>query len=122
MKISAFLATTMVIAAQSNCLADGAKWGDGHKWGSGANVSTTTKNNRMEETKLLYNDDSLLPGQNRTQAMRLEAETGHINPEADSVLEPIIKRQHQQLPPPRIVLNKRAPKKLQKLQYVKTHR
>ncbi len=42
----------------------------------------------LPETEKLIHNDSLFPGQNRTQAMRLEAGTGHINAHEDSVLAP----------------------------------
>ena len=43
---------------------------------------------KLPETKKLMQDDQALPTMNRTQAMRLEAETGHINQAADNVLKP----------------------------------
>lgn len=64
-------------------------WGNGRKWGSGANAAPRSN---MRETGLLYNNDNIMPGQNRTQAMRLEAETGHINPQVDRAVKPMIKR------------------------------
>jgi hypothetical protein len=39
----------------------------------------------------LRNNNQLFPGQNRTQALRLEGETGGINPAEDSVLKPMLK-------------------------------
>lgn len=43
--------------------------------------------NNLPETRKLYQNNNLFPGQSRTQAMRLEAETGHINPTEDAVLK-----------------------------------
>ena len=67
-------------------------WGNGRKWGSGANG---VRMNRRPESELLLNKDNLVPTQNRTQAMRLEAETGRINPQVDSTLRPMLKKQSQ---------------------------
>jgi hypothetical protein len=41
----------------------------------------------LPETQKLMNNNRLFPGQNRTQAMRIEAETGHLTPEEDAVLK-----------------------------------
>jgi hypothetical protein len=41
----------------------------------------------LPETRKLMNNGNLFPTQNRTQSMRLEAETGHINPTEDAVLK-----------------------------------
>ncbi len=43
---------------------------------------------KLHETNRLIQNDNLMPGLNRTQAMRLEAETGHVNAAADNVLKP----------------------------------
>ncbi len=54
----------------------------------GRSVDDAPPHQVMPETQKLLNNDAILPGQNRTQAMALEAETGHINPQADAVLAP----------------------------------
>jgi hypothetical protein len=61
-----------------------------HPWGltPSSKAERTTNQKRLPETEKLINNDSLLPGQNRTQAMVLESETGHINPQEDSILAP----------------------------------
>jgi hypothetical protein len=41
----------------------------------------------LPETRRLINNKQLLPTLNRTQAMRLEAETGHLTPAEDAVLK-----------------------------------
>jgi hypothetical protein len=69
-------------------------WGNGRKWGAPAGAVKQSGN--MSETRLLYKNDSLVPTQNRTQAMRLEAETGRINPQVDAALKPYL---HKKQPP-----------------------
>jgi hypothetical protein len=60
-----------------------------HPWGLTPAVNAEqTKPKRLPETEKLLQNDSLLPGQNRTQAMILESQTGHINPQEDSILAP----------------------------------
>jgi hypothetical protein len=46
----------------------------------------------LQETQLLLQNDNLFPGQSRTQAMALESETGHLTPEEDSVLMPMLRK------------------------------
>ncbi len=50
----------------------------------------------LPESRALLNDDNLLPTQNRTQAMNLEAQTGHINPEEDQVIHQYLKNKQKQ--------------------------
>jgi hypothetical protein len=50
----------------------------------------------LPESRALLNDDNLLPTQNRTQAMNLEAQTGHINPEEDQVINQYLKNKQNQ--------------------------
>jgi hypothetical protein len=59
-----------------------------HPWGLTPNDADRANQKRLPETEKLIHNDSLFPGQNRTQAMVLESETGHINPQEDSVLAP----------------------------------
>jgi hypothetical protein len=53
--------------------------------------AATAKSTTGARTQELMKHDDLLPGQNRTQAMRMEAETGHINPGEDAVVDKAIK-------------------------------
>jgi len=50
----------------------------------------------LPETQLLLENDNLFPGQNRSQAMALEAETGHLTPDEDAVLLPVLRARRQQ--------------------------
>jgi hypothetical protein len=60
-----------------------------HPWGLTPNDSSDRSNQKkLPETEKLIHNDSLFPGQNRTQAMILESESGHINPQEDSALAP----------------------------------
>jgi hypothetical protein len=69
----------------------GSSWGNGYRWGD----KVTSQQKGLPEYQLLHENDHLVPGMNRTYAMRLEAETGHITPEVDSALKPILKRRQQ---------------------------
>lgn len=42
----------------------------------------------LSETKQLTNNDNLIPTQNRTQAMRIEAESGHLPAQESQMLKP----------------------------------
>jgi len=106
-KVSVLLSIAAVAAFVPPCLAEktgqagpinepgqgtGHEWGvSGKQWGQPANQN---KNKGLPKTQLLNNNDNLLPGQNRTQAMRLEAESGHLTPEEDSVVDPILHPHH----------------------------
>ena len=57
-------------------------------------ILAQNKTNLPETQKLLQNDN-LFPSQSRTQAMQLEAETGHINPQEDAVLSPAKKKSNR---------------------------
>jgi len=50
----------------------------------------------LRESQVLLENDSLFPTQSRTQAMSLETETGHLTPEEDAVLLPILRRRPNQ--------------------------
>lgn len=47
----------------------------------------------LPETELLKQNDHLFPGQSRTQAAAMESETGHLTPEEDKVLIPMLRKQ-----------------------------
>lgn len=49
----------------------------------------------LPETQLLLQNDNLFPGQSRTQAMSLEAETGHLTPAEDAVLIPMLRKRNR---------------------------
>lgn len=108
LKGTTVLATTVVVAAaailpclltlpgQSKQIAAsgqdaGRQWGSAKHWGAQANPANN-KSTAGTRTQELIKHDDLLPGQNRTQAMRLEAETGHINPAEDAVVDKAIKQ------------------------------
>jgi len=50
----------------------------------------------LPKTNALINDDNLLPTQNRTQAMQLEAQTGHIAPYQDKVINHYLKNKRSE--------------------------
>jgi len=104
------LSSSMAMAQDS-----GNGWGNGGKWG--AKTAPAAKSGKLPETELLKNNDALLPGQNRTQAMRLEAETGGITPYADSQLKPMLKRQTN-IPPRYVLKNKAAQRKIQTTPFI----
>ncbi len=68
----------------------GSEWGNTKHWGASANVKNPGSSDKRAQ-ELMKHDD-LLPGQNRTQAMRLEAETGHLNPDEDAIVDKAIKQ------------------------------
>ena len=84
---SAILCILMFLALALPAMA-GDAWGNGPAWGSPK--QSRARRSSLPETQLLYNNDWLVPTQNRTQAMGLEAETGHINPYVDSILRPLL--------------------------------
>jgi hypothetical protein len=69
----------------------GHQWGQAKHWGETANTQNAAGYPRAQE---LMNHDNLLPGQSRTQALRLEAETGHLTPGEDKIVDKAIKRDH----------------------------
>jgi hypothetical protein len=61
-----------------------------------AKVQQPPPQQSLPESRALINDDNLLPTQNRTQAMNLEAQTGHINPEEDQIIHQYLKNKKNQ--------------------------
>src|SRR6185369_9523420 len=64
-------------------------------WDSMRKMNQSGRSPRLPETELLLKNDQLFPGQSRSQAMALEAETGHLTPEEDAVLIPMLRRLQQ---------------------------
>ena len=69
----------------------GYEWGHAKQWSETANTQNAAGYPRTQE---LMNHDNLLPGQNRTQALRLESETGHLTPSEDKIVDKAIKQDH----------------------------
>jgi hypothetical protein len=67
----------------------GYEWGHAKQWSETGNAHNAAGYPRAQE---LMNHDNLLPGQSRTQALRLEAETGHLAPGEDAVVDKAIKQ------------------------------
>lgn len=82
-----FFVLSCAIGSDANPAAKAKQWSTVYKSDNGANTSVNQHNN-LPETKKLLQNDRLFPGINRTYAMRLEAETGHLWPAVDRVLMP----------------------------------
>jgi hypothetical protein len=109
-------AVLVPVFASAACAVPTRQWGDGYKWGSKTNPPARQTN--LPEAQLLQKNDNLLPGQNRTQAMRLEAETGHINPQVDSAMKPMLKPRQKVAP----YVVKRTPVRLMRTTYPQSGR
>lgn len=113
-KLFTVVAITLFLNGSSGLCADqkGAKtWGSGPQWGASGGTQGSTN---LRETNVLLKNDQLAPTQNRTQAMRLEAATGHVNPEVDAKVAPLLPKTTRTKPAPRPVIKQIKHKRVNK--------